>query len=77
MRTVVGRIEHQGVVGDAEVVELLEQLADVPVMQHHGVGIFVLTRDAAILVGDMGAEMHMRAVPPHEERLALALTSSR
>ena len=42
MRAVVGRIKHQRIVGDAEFVELVQELTDIAVMQHHGVGIFVL-----------------------------------
>ena len=36
---VVGREDDDGVVGNAEVVELLEQLADIAVQFHHAVGI--------------------------------------
>ena len=37
--TVVGGVDHDGVVGDAEIVKLLQQLADLPVMFHHAVRI--------------------------------------
>ena len=36
---VVGGVDDDGVVGDAEVVELLEQLADMAVVLDHAVGI--------------------------------------
>ena len=36
---VVGGVDHDGVVGDAEIVELLQELADLPVMLHHAVRI--------------------------------------
>ena len=36
---VVGGVDHDGVVGDLEVVELLQELADLAVMLDHAVGI--------------------------------------
>ncbi len=36
---VVGGVDDDGVVGDAEIVELLEKLADMPVVLDHAVGI--------------------------------------
>ena len=41
VRTVVGRVDDDGVVGDAKIVERLQQLADVAVVLDHAVGIFV------------------------------------
>ena len=60
---------HNGVVGDAEFVQLLKQLADMHVMLDHAVRILVLAGNAAQFLLYMGAEMHARPVPPHEERL--------
>src|SRR4029078_5406730 len=37
--TVVGRINHNGVVGDAEVVELFQKLTDLTIMLDHAIGI--------------------------------------
>ena len=56
--------------GEAEVVDQLEQLADVHVVLDHAVAVFVLAGDADVLGFHMGAEVHARAVPPAEERLA-------
>ena len=42
VRAVVGRVDHDGVVGDAEIVELLQNLPDVAVVLDHAVGIFGL-----------------------------------
>src|SRR5207244_11343151 len=36
---VVGRVDHDRVAGDAEIIELFEELADLAVMLHHAVGI--------------------------------------
>ena len=47
-----------------------EQLADVHVVLDHAVAVFVLSRLAAMLGLHVGAEVHPRAVPPAEERLA-------
>ena len=70
VRAVVGRILDDGVVGEAEVVDQLEQFADLHVVLDHAVAVFVLPGDAAMLRLHMGAEVHARGVPPAEERLA-------
>ena len=73
VRAVVGRVEDDGVVGDAQVVEGLEQLADVAVVLDHAVGVLGpggQARRAAPLGRDVGAEVHPGAVVPAEERLA-------
>ena len=76
MRAVVGRVEDDGVVGDAEIVERLEQLADVAVVLDHAVGVFGpggQPRLVAMLGPHVRAQVHPGAVEPAEERLA-ALT---
>ncbi len=72
MGPVVGRVEDDGVVGDAELIEELEELADVHVVLDHAVVVLVAARarDPAVLVFDMGTEVHAGAVPPDEERFA-------
>ena len=62
---------HDGVVGDAQPVERLQQHSDVHVVFDHGVGVLVLTGNAANLILDVGAEVHSRAVPPDIEGLVL------
>jgi hypothetical protein len=42
VRAVVGRVQHDGVVGDAEVIDQLQQFSDVPVVLDHAVAVFVL-----------------------------------
>ena len=72
MRAVIRRIDHDRVVGDAEIVELLQQEADVVVVFHHPVGILGLrgqARRAAVLVPHMGAKMHPRRAHPNEKGL--------
>ena len=66
---VVGRVEHDGVVGDAEIVELLQKLADMPVMLDHAVGMNALAGLADALRLEMGEDMHAGRVEPDEERL--------
>ena len=51
---VVGCVDDDGVVGDAEIVERLEELADVTVMLDHAVGILVAGH-AALARIDSGA----------------------
>ena len=72
VRTVVGRVHDEGVVGDAEVVERLEDRADVLVVVDHGVVVLALPTAGladALRLG-MGAQMHVGEVHPDEERLA-------
>ena len=67
---VVGGVDDDRVVGDAEVVELLEHRADHVVVLDHAVGI---EADAGLAVGlllQVRPDVHARGVEPHEERLA-------
>src|SRR4030095_9873236 len=69
LRTVVGGIDHDRVVGDAEVVELLQELADLPVVLDHAVGI---DAEPGLALGrglETGPDVHAGGVEPHEERL--------
>ena len=68
---VVGGIHHDGVVGDAQLVELVEQLADVPIVLHHAVGIEAQPRLSLRLLLQVGEDVHAGRVPPAEERLAV------
>ena len=70
MRAVVGRVEHDRVVGDAEIVERLEHGADVGIVLDHAVAVFVLARLAKVGLFHVRAEVHPRGVPPAEEGLA-------
>ena len=56
------------VVGDAKVIEQIQQHADMHVMFDHAVCVFVVAGIVAV-VPDMGAEMHPRAVPPNKKSL--------
>ena len=66
---VVGGVDDDGVVGDAEVVELLEKLADVPVVLDHAVGIEAEARLAFALFLQMREDVHAGRVVVTEERL--------
>ena len=71
MRTIVRAVDHDGVVGDAEIVERLEQLSDVAVVLDHAVGILI-PRHAALpdhRRPHMREDVHARGVHPGEERL--------
>ena len=73
MRAVVGRVDDDRIVGDAEIVERLEQLADVPVVLDHAVGILGprgQPRLVAMLGPHVRARVHPRRVEPAEERRA-------
>ena len=75
MRAVVAGVDDDGVVGDAHVVERLEQRADGVVVLHHAVDVLAVAMlvAAAMLGADMRAQMHARRVEPAEERLARRL----
>ena len=73
MRAVVGCVEDDRIVRELQIIQRLEQFADVPVVLDHAVGVLGpggQTRRAAALGRDVGAEVHPRAVAPAEERLA-------
>src|SRR3954451_2916585 len=71
LRSVVGRVHDNGVVGDSQFVELVEDHPDLLVMDDHAIAIRVLSALAEVLFRDMGPKMHSRRVIPQEERLLL------
>jgi hypothetical protein len=71
LRAVVGRIHDDGVVGDAKLIKLVEQLAYMTVMFDHSVGIDSQTGDTLGLRLQVGKDMHSGRVPPQEEWLLL------
>ena len=71
--TVVGRVHHDGVVGDAELVELGEQLADLAVVLDHAVGVDPEAGHPLRLRLEVGEDVHAGGVPPHEERLSVRM----
>ena len=71
MRAVVGRVEHDGVVADAEIVHRLEDRADHRIVLDHAVGVFgsrCQARLVAVGFPHMRAEVHAGGVEPAEER---------
>ena len=72
MRAVVGGVDDDGVVGDAHLVERVEERADGVVVLDHAVDVFAVAVGvaAAMLGADVGAQVHARRVVPDEERLA-------
>ena len=82
MRAVVGAVDDDGVVGDAEFVEEIEQLADIAVMVDHRVVVGRLPAAGLTEALRLGvrAKMHVCHVHPDEEgsaRLVLALDEIR
>jgi hypothetical protein len=71
LRAVVGGVDHDGVVGDAEIVELFQKLADLPVVLHHAVRIDAESGLALGLGLEPRPDVHASRVEPHEERLAV------
>ncbi len=72
VRSVVSGVEHQRLVGDAEFVEQVEELAYMHVMLDHACGVLVdvfasgLVGHGTALFADVDPEVHARAVPPDE-----------
>src|SRR6516165_5663757 len=69
---VVGGVDHDRIVGDAEIVELLQELADLPVMLHHPVRIDAEPGLSLRRWLEMGPNVHAGRIEPDEERLAVA-----
>ncbi|MNE31431.1 hypothetical protein D3C80_1250000 [compost metagenome] len=69
IRAVVSGVDNDGVVGELEVIDALEQLADVAVVFKHAIGIFVAWHTALALHGItyMCESMHASGVHPHKE----------
>ena len=67
MRAVVGGVDHDGILSNAQVVQLLEQLPHVAVMLQHAVGVKVQVGLAVPLRRDVGVVMHPGGVEPDEE----------
>ena len=75
MRAVVARVDDDRVVGDAHVVERLEQRADRVVVLDHAVDVFAVAVlvAAAMLGANVRPQVHAGRVEPAEERLASRL----
>ena len=78
VRAVVGAVHDERVVRDAQVVQRLEDRADVLVVVDHGVVVRALPapRLADALRLGVGAEVHVGEVHPDEERLAGLLSAA-
>ena len=79
MRAVVGGVEHDGVVGDAQLVEQVQHLADVAVVLDHAVGEDAESGDALALLLQVRVEVHARGRQPGEPgraRFVLVLMKS-
>ena len=66
---VVGAVDDDGVVGDVQLVEQIEQLADMAVMLDHAVRVETVTGLALGLRLEVGEDVHARGVEPDEKRL--------
>ena len=68
---VVGGVDHDGVVGELQVVEGFQQFADVAVMLKHAIGVLVAGHTTLALhrVAHVGKDVHARGVHPHKKRL--------
>jgi len=60
MRAVVGCVDDDGVVGDLQLIQEIEQCTDITVVLDHAVGIDTLTGDAVTLGLQISPHMHAR-----------------
>src|SRR5262249_7288665 len=67
---VVGGVNDDGIIRDAEVVELLEEASNHLVMLDHAIGIKAQARLAITLLAEVREDVHARRVEVAEERLA-------
>jgi hypothetical protein len=68
---IVGGVDHDRIVSDAEIVEFLQELADLAVMLHHAVGIDAEPGLALGLRLEAGPDVHAGRIEPDEERLLI------
>ena len=75
MRTVIGRVHHDGVPGNAQLVQQIEHLTHLLVVFDHDVMIFRLPAPglAQNVLGRVHAEVHPGGVQPHKERLIVGM----
>src|SRR4051812_45219349 len=69
LRSVVGGVHDDSVIGDAQFFELVEYHPDLLVVDDHAIAIRVLSALAEVLFCDMGPKVHSRRVIPKEKRL--------
>jgi len=69
MHAVVGGVKHDGVVGNVELIELVQQVSDQFIVRHHNIVVEALARLAQVLLRRVRAEVHAGGVYPHEEWL--------
>jgi hypothetical protein len=71
VRSVICRIHYDGVIGDAQLIELSNHFADILIVRDHHVVIKPLSALAPVLFGAVGPEMHRGGVVPEEKGLAV------
>ena len=69
LRPVVGGIHDDGVIGNAQLIDLIQHLSDLLVVGYHPIAVVILSTLATVLVGEMSSYVHRRRVVPEEERL--------
>ena len=70
MRTIVSAVHNDGVVGDAQFVNLVEDCTNVLIVIDHGIVIFALPSPglSQAFRFDMSAKMHVSEIHPDKER---------
>ena len=70
LRAVVRAENDERVIGDAEVVQLLQKAANDPVKFLHAIGVETQTRLVVPTIGEVGPDMHAGRVVPEQEGLS-------
>ncbi len=68
MRSVICRVHDDGILGNTQLIELVQHHSDFLIMGNHGIVIKPLTAFTLMLFGNVGSKMHGRCVVPDEER---------
>lgn len=75
VRSIVGRVQHNRVVGDLQFIDQVEQLANMHIMLNHAVVVLVRVwaSEVLMLLFDMRAEVHSCCIPPAEKGFAFLM----
>ena len=68
MHPVIRGVEHDGVVGDLQLIQLIQHLAHQFVVGHHHIIVKILAGFTQVLFRGVGAEVHAGGIHPGEER---------
>ena len=71
VRPIVSAVKDDCIVGDTQLIELIEQPTHQIIVAHHGIVIKTLAGQPLLFFGGMGPKVHSGGVKPNEEGLVL------